>query len=68
MKTLPTSETKAPGVECKRGDETFVITSNADRTRFTLWREDSGYQKIQTADSPATLYDAIYGKKAKVIK
>lgn len=63
MKSLPQSETKVPGVECRNGDDVFVITSNADRTRFTLWKLQDGYQKMQTAESPMALYKAIYGEQ-----
>ena len=65
MKSLPQSETKAPGVECRTQNGVYVITSNAERTRFTLWRMDGEYTKIQTAESPTALYDLIYPPEAQ---
>ena len=60
VKKLPESELKAPGVliTTKSGKQ-FNITSNADRTKFTLWEiTAAGYEKLSTnAD-----YGALRGK------
>ena len=59
---IPKSETLVPGVQCRtRNGNTFVITSNELRTRFTLWKPaGEEYERITTAKSIVVLYDEVF--------
>lgn len=59
--SIPTSEMEAPGVYCrtKNGAE-YQITSNSDRSRFTLWhRTQAGWIRLEKGKSPHDLYEKI---------
>ena len=61
IKKLPESELKAPGIlfTTKSGKQ-FNITSNADRSKFTLWKITSaGYEKLQSNANYGILRDKI---------
>lgn len=61
VKHLPDSETKAPGaLFLTPSGRKFNITSNADRTKFTLWEIVSdGYEKVSTSNDYVTLREKI---------
>lgn len=61
VKKLPESELKAPGVLIKtKSGKQFNITSNADRTKFTLWEITSvGYEKISSNADYGVLRDKV---------
>ena len=61
VKKLPDSELRAPGAlfTTKSGKQ-FNITSNADRTKFTLWEiTDAGYEKVSTNADYGALRDKV---------
>ena len=61
FKRLPLSEQVVPGVYCRTvGGLEYQITSDADHTRFTLWKMiDGGLERIARASSPYDLYEKI---------
>lgn len=61
VKNIPSSES-GPGVTCITSKkEEYAISNNPTTRKFTLWRilPDGGYEKMQTAASPLTLYEKI---------
>ena len=61
VKKMPESELKAPGVliKTKSGKE-YNITSDATRTKFTLWMiVPGGYEKIATSGDYGQLRDRV---------
>ena len=60
QKNIPASELQAPGVYCRAKNNNYVITSNAYREKFTLWKEvEGGVVRMATASSPLKLYEQI---------
>lgn len=56
---LPASE-DGHGIYWKTDYGNFLVTYNTKKDKFTLWKELSdGYEKLNTADNPFSLYKKI---------
>ena len=61
MSKIPATELNAPGVLCQTASgQEFTITSTADRSRFTLWKNiGAEHERVASSADIAKLYQKI---------